>query len=89
MLYQTLTGHLYRVPDSLFGLVPQSAEQPRAPLVSTNGQPPLNLIYNAFVTTPRELTTYRSEMSQPLLFHADRHGGCRISGADPEPSSRS
>lgn len=57
-LYQALASHLYRIPDGLFGLIPQSAEQSRVPLVSTNGQSPPNLVCNAFVTTSRELSTY-------------------------------
>jgi len=58
VLHQALAGHLYRVPDNLFGLVPQSAEKARVPLISANSQPPPNLIHNTFVTTSGELSTY-------------------------------
>jgi hypothetical protein len=57
-LYQPLASHLYRISNGLFGLIPQSAEQSRVPLVSTNGQSPPNLFCNAFVTTSRELSAY-------------------------------
>jgi len=80
-LYQTLTSHLYGIPDGLFGLVPQPAEQSRNPLVSTDGQSPLDLIHNAFVATPRE-------MSQPLRFHTDGYDGSRVSRGSPEPPPR-
>ena len=58
MLYQALAGHLYRVPDGLFSLVPKSAKQSPASLVSTNSKSPSNLVHNAFVTLSREMSTY-------------------------------
>lgn len=89
MLYQALTGHLYCIPDNLFGLIPKPPEQSYTPLFSSDGQSPPDFIHNVFVTTSRELSTYRSEMSQPLLSYTNGNSSCGASRDSPEPSSHS